>query len=41
LYLFLISVSTELREFLPVNKAAAELKGSAKLKLTDLEFRVK
>jgi hypothetical protein len=41
LYLFLISVSTELRKFLPVNKAVDELKGFGKLKLTDLEFRVK
>ena len=41
LYLFLISVSTELRKFLAVDKAVAELKGFGKVKLTDLEFRVK
>jgi hypothetical protein len=33
--------STELRKFLPVDKTVADLKGCEKLKLTDLEFRVR
>jgi hypothetical protein len=36
----LISFSTELRKFLPVGKAVAEVKGFGKLELTELEFRV-